>query len=87
MEQVLVISLHRPEPPLPDVGPDTQPPDPWPPDLPEPFDDPEGDPPEHRPPEREPPYHVPPVHAASNPDRGPRRGPGTGVAPKLTLRL
>ncbi|ETP61798.1 hypothetical protein BDSB_29065 [Burkholderia dolosa PC543] len=62
------LSLHRPDPPMPDIDPDPAPSAPdVPPDLPEPYRHPEGDPPEHRPPEREPPAeppaHVPPPSA------------------------
>ncbi|MEK7890529.1 hypothetical protein AAB992_25790 [Burkholderia contaminans] len=59
--------LERPEPPLPDIGPDPEPPDldDVPPDLPEPYRQPEGDPPGHAPPEREPPVHTPPMSAVS----------------------
>ncbi|RQR62767.1 hypothetical protein DIE19_11250 [Burkholderia sp. Bp9126] len=60
------LTLHRPEPPLPNVVPDPVPPDEngdLPPDMPEPYRHPEGDPPEHRPPEREPPGREPPVRA------------------------
>ena len=58
--------LQRPEPPLPDIGPDPEPPIPTTcPDMPEPYRQPEGDPPGHAPPEREPPMHTPPMGAVS----------------------
>lgn len=52
------LSLHRPEPPMPDVDPEPVPPDDdddLPPDMPEPYRHPKGDPPQRVPPVRMPP--------------------------------
>nr|WP_057927068.1 hypothetical protein [Burkholderia ambifaria] len=70
-------SLHRLEPPVPDVNPDPEPrvPDDLPPGTPEPYHDPEGDPPESPPPEREPPTRELPIHV-----------PPTGIPPVAFTR-
>jgi hypothetical protein len=71
-------SLHRPEPPVPDVepDPDVPVPDDVPPGVPQPYHDPEGEPPVHPPPEREPPTREPPIHV-----------PPTGVPPVAFIRF
>ncbi|WP_082729019.1 hypothetical protein [Burkholderia sp. LA-2-3-30-S1-D2] len=75
-------SMHRPEPPVPDVGPDPQPPPPddLPPGTPEPYHDPEGDPPEQPPPEREPPIHVSPTGVPPVAFRGGRAKSDSGIS-------
>ncbi|WP_082729587.1 hypothetical protein [Burkholderia sp. FL-7-2-10-S1-D7] len=74
-------SMHRPEPPVPDVEPDPQPPPPddLPPGTPEPYHDPEGDPPAQPPPQREPPTREPPIHALAT---GPNGAQGDRMMPR-----